>query len=67
MKPPRLRARPIAEGVLRFLSYEQVIWREYLWNNGQVARMWFVDPGEVDELAVETRPLTSNDCSTGTD
>jgi hypothetical protein len=67
MSTKRLSAQPIREGVLVSSDRSKTVWREYLWNNGRVSRMWFVDPGEVDELAVETRPLTSNDCSIGTD
>ncbi|MEP3776280.1 MAG: hypothetical protein ABJM43_21795 [Paracoccaceae bacterium] len=57
MKPPRLRARPIAEGTLRNANGEQVAWRDFLWNTGRVSRMWFVDPDSVTEDEIEVRPL----------
>ncbi len=57
MKPPRLRARPIAEGILRNATSEQVAWRDFLWNTGRVARMWFVDPDSVTDGEIEVRPL----------
>lgn len=57
MKPQRLRARPIAEGILRNATGEQVAWRDFLWNTGRVSRMWFVDPDSVNAAEIEVRPL----------
>ena len=67
MSTKRLSAQPIREGVLVSSDRSKIVWREYLWNNGQVARMWFIDPDEVDDLDVETRPLTSHDRSANND
>lgn len=57
MKRPRLTAQPVAEGVQKNTDPEVILWRDYLWNNGRTTRMWFVDPEDIEEAAIEIRPL----------
>jgi alpha-glucuronidase len=57
MKPPRLRAQPIAEGVALDGDQEVIVWRDFRWNNGQVWRDWFVDPEKFAPEDIETKPI----------
>ena len=57
MKPPRLRAQPIAEGVVLDGDQEMIVWRDFRWNNGQVWRDWFVDPERFAPEDIETKPI----------
>lgn len=59
MTPLRLRAKPIAEGISRVGTHEEIVWRDFLWNNEQIWRMWFVDPRSVTLDDIETRPLVT--------
>ncbi len=57
MKPPRLRAQPIAEGIARVNAQEVIVWRDFRWNNGQIWRDWFVDPERFAPEDIETKPI----------
>lgn len=57
MKPPRLKAQPIAEGIVRVNAQEVIVWRDFRWNNGQVWRKWFVDPEKFAPEDIETKPM----------
>ena len=57
MPPPRLKAQPIAEGILQTSSGHKLVWREFRWNTGRTDRMWFVDPDVVNEDQIEIRKL----------
>lgn len=57
MKSPRLRARPVSEGIRRTENSYTILWRDFIWDNGQTVRMWFIDPELVDETNVEVHLL----------
>ena len=57
MKPPRLKAQPIAEGIACIGTQERIVWRDYRWNNGQIWRDWLVDPERFADDDIETRPI----------
>ena len=57
MKAARLTAQPVAEGFLKEYSIEVILWRDYRWNNGQVSRMGFVDPNNLNGAKIEIRPI----------
>lgn len=56
----------MAEGVAIRDGREVYVWRDFRWNNGQVWRMWDVDPGLFDQEEIEVRPMgrTSKDIRT---
>ena len=57
MPPPRLKAQPIAEGIVRANAQEVIVWRDFQWNNGQIWRKWFVDPESFALEDIETRSI----------
>jgi len=59
MSKKRLSAQPIREGVLENSGHIELVWRDYLWNNGHVSRMWYVDPEAATEDQIEIRELGS--------
>ncbi|MHA6268357.1 hypothetical protein ACXYMP_15955 [Aliiroseovarius sp. CAU 1755] len=60
-----LFAKPISEAVMREQSKEQLVWRDYLWNSGQVIRLWFVDPTVIDDTKISVELLQDKETSSG--
>ncbi len=60
-----LFAKPISEAVMREETTERLVWRDYLWNSGQVIRVWFEDPSAIDDTMISVHLLGDNDISPG--
>lgn len=63
MTPLRLKAQPIAEGIARAGTMEEIVWRDFRWNNGQIWRMWLVDPERFAPDDIESRSIDTVDIS----
>lgn len=50
---PRKRAVPVREGVGYVSGARVVAWREYLWNTGELSRIWFLETSDLDHRMIE--------------